>query len=163
MNNNWFRRSRRRFLLDYHIDSWNEEFLSKYDPDIYAEACFQSGATAATYMANTHTGLLSWPSRLGGVMHPGLRGLDMLGATINALHKRSLDAIVYYVFIYVQDYWNKHPEARSVKADGTSERHRINTVGNPRRFATCCFNNEEYRKFSLAELAEICDNYDFEG
>ncbi len=45
----------------------------------------------------------------------------MLKETIDALHKRGLDAIVYYVFVYAADYWNKHPEARTVLADGTAE------------------------------------------
>ncbi len=67
MNNNWHQRSRKRYFLDYHIDSWNDTFLTQYDPEYFAECCYRSGATAATYMANTHTGLLSWPSKLGGV------------------------------------------------------------------------------------------------
>lgn len=163
MNNNWHQRSRKRYFLDYHIDSWNDTFLTQYDPEYFAECCYRSGATAATYMANTHTGLLSWPSKLGGVMHPGHKGRDMLKETIDALHKRGLDAIVYYVFVYAADYWNKHPEARTVLADGTAERERINTEGGPHRFATCCINDPGYHDFSLAELAEICDNYDFEG
>ena len=163
MNTPWFERSRRRYFLDFHIDDWNDEFLTRYDPEAFAEACLQSGATAATFMANTHTGLLSWPSKLGGRMHKGLSGRDMLKETIEALHRRGLDAVVYYVFVYVADYWNKFPESRSVKADGNAQRQRIETDIGPHRFATCCINDPGYRKQALGELAEICDNYDFEG
>jgi len=163
MNNNWHERSRRRFFLDFHIDSWNEEFLSKYDPEEFAEYCYKSGATAATFMANTHTGLLNWPSKLGGELHPALKGRDFLGETIEALHKRGLDAIVYYVFVYVSDYWDKHPEARTVRGSGVVEKQSIKITGGPHRFATCCINDPGYLERSLGELAEICDNYDFEG
>ncbi len=163
MNNTWHTRSRRRFFLDFHIDDWNDEFLSMYDPEEYAECCFQSGATAATFMANTHSGMLNYPTKLGGKIHHAFEHRDALRDTINALHKRGLDAIVYYVFVYVVDYWDKHPEARTVRADGRAVKQRVGTKDGEPRFATCCINDPGYRRQSLAELAEICDEYDFEG
>lgn len=162
MRNDWFLRSRRRYFLDYHIDDWNDSLLAKYDPREFARACRDGGATAATYMANTHSGLLNWPSKLGGMMHPAFKGRDMLQETIDALHREGLDAIVYYVFGYVVDYWEKHPEARTVLEDGTADKQRVCLIG-AKRFATCCFNDSGYRTQALAELAEICDSYDFEG
>ena len=163
MNNDWYLRSRRRYFLDFHIDDWDEKFLSQFDPEEFAEACLKGGATAATFMANTHTGLLNWPSRLGGRMHARFEGRDVLRETIDALHKRGLDAIVYYVFVYVADYWDKHPEARTVLADGRVVKNRISTEHGEHRFATCCINDPGYRRQALGELAELCDNYDFEG
>lgn len=163
MNNNWYLRSRRRFFLDNHIDSWNDEFLSKYNPDTYAECCKSGNATAATYMANTHTGLLNWPSKCGGTMHPAWKGRDMLQETIDALHRRNIDAIIYYVFVYVADYWNEHPESRTVLQNGRNSMVRVGTDNGPARFATCCINDPGYRKRALSELAELCENYDFEG
>ena len=163
MNNEWHHGSRRRYFLDYHIDDWNEKFLSEYDPETYASACKKSGATAATYMANTHSGLLNWPSKQGGTLHPFLKGRDMLQETIDALHRNNLDAIVYYVFVYVVDYWDKHPSARSKMADGTVEKQRVGTREREKRFATCCFNDPGYRRQALAELEELCEKYDFDG
>ncbi|MDR1532411.1 MAG: alpha-L-fucosidase [Clostridiales bacterium] len=163
MNNEWHLRSRRRYFLDFHVDDWNDEFLSKFDPEQFAECCFQSNATAATFMANTHSGLTNWPSKAGGVMHRAFAGCDMLKETIDALHKRGLDAVIYYVFIFVADYWEKHPESRIVRADGRAVKQRVGTKNGEARFATCCLNDPGYRKHSLAELAEICENYDFEG
>lgn len=163
MNNDWYKRSRRRYFLDFHIDDWNDEFLSRFDPEEYAELCYKSGATAATFMANTHTGLLNYPSALGGTMHRAMGQRDFLAETIDALHRRGLDAIVYYVFVYVADYWDRHPEARSVRASGVVEKQSIKITGGPHRFATCCINDPGYLERSLGELAEICDKYDFEG
>lgn len=101
MNNDWYLRSRRRYFLDYHIDGWNDEFLAKYDPEVYAEACFKSGATAATYMANTHSGLLNWQSETGGEVHPSLKGRDMLQETIDALHKRGwMPLFIMYLYMW---------------------------------------------------------------
>lgn len=163
MNNMWHLRSRRRYFLDFHIDDWNETFLSQYDPEKFAEACLQSGATAATFMANTHSGLTNWPSKAGGRMHRAFQGRDMLKETIDALHARGLDAVVYYVFIYVVDYWENHPEARVVRADGRAVKQRVGTKDGEARFATCCLNDPGYRAYAMNELAEICEEYDFEG
>ncbi|MDO5423734.1 MAG: alpha-L-fucosidase [Eubacteriales bacterium] len=163
MNNNWYQNGRRRYFLDFHIDDWNEEFLSQYDPEHYAKCCQESGATAATFMANTHSGLVNWPSKAGGRMHRTFEGRDMLQETIDALHRRGLDAVVYYVFIYVIDYWEKHPEARTVREDGRMVKQRVGAKNGESRFATCCINDPGYRHYALAELTEICENYDFEG
>ena len=163
MNTNWHLRSRRRYFLDYHVDGWSDVFLSKYDPEVYAQTCLDSGATAATFMANTHSGMLNWPSALGGTPHPSLKGRDMLKETIDALHKRGLDAVVYYVFVYVIDYWEKHPEARTVLPDGTVIRQSVGTREREHRFATCCINDPGYRAQALGELTELCENYDFDG
>ena len=162
MRNDWYLRSRRRYFLDYHIDSWDDKFLSQYDPEIFARECKAGKATAATYMANTHSGLINWPSKQGGTVHPAFKNRDMLKETIDALHKEDLDAIVYYVFGYVVDYWEKHPEARTVLEDGNASKQRVCLIG-AKRFSTCCFNDQGYHDHALAELAEICDNYDFEG
>lgn len=159
----WYERSRRRYFLDFHIDDWNPEFLSRFDPEEYARLCEESGATAATFMANTHSGLVNWPSKLGAPMHRAFVGRDMLRETIDALHARGLDAVVYYVFVFVVDYWDKHPEARTVREDGRVVKQRVGTKNGEARFATCCINDPGYRARSLGELREICENYDFEG
>lgn len=163
MKEDWYKRSRRKFFLDYHIDGWDEEFLSQYDPEVFAQTCYEADATAVTYMANTHSGLLNWPSKIGGTLHPFLKGRDMLKETLDAIHKRGMDAVVYYVCVFVEDYWNKHPESRSTFADGTKIKQAVATRERPHRFATCCFNEPGYRKRTLDEIEELCRNYDFEG
>lgn len=162
MNSKWYEKSRRRILLDFHIDSWNEEFLTKYDPEVFAECVKRSEATAATFFANTHTGLTNYPTKVG-TMHPNLKGRDILRETIDSLHRRGLDAIVYYCFIYVADYWNTHPEARVTDATGNARKLMTSYAFGPKRFATCCINDPGYRKFSFDQAAEICEGYDFEG
>lgn len=163
MNNAWYLRSRRRYFLDFHIDGWDETFLSQFDPEEFAEACQQGGATAVTFMANTHSGLLNWPSALGGTPHPIVQKGDLLQQTLDAIHRRGMDAIVYYVFVYVEDYWNKHPEARTVLPDGTAPKSRVCFPPGAARFATCCINDPGYHDRALGELAELCERYDFEG
>jgi hypothetical protein len=162
MKPKWYERSMRRNLLDFHIDDWHPAFLSKLDPAHFAECVAALKSTAATVFANTHTGLCTYPTKVGE-MHAGLKGRDALGELIGELHKRGIDVVVYYVMIFADWYWDNHPEARVVDADGQAIKVLIGSKGKPRRFSTTCPNNPEYRRFVVAQIQEICDGYEFEG
>jgi hypothetical protein len=158
----WYERSLRRNLLDFHIDDWHPDFLSRYDPEHFADCVVSLRSTAATVFANTHTGLCNYPTKVGE-MHAGHQGRDVLGATIDALHARGIDVVVYYVMIFADWYWDNHPEARIIDANGEAKKVIIASAGKPRRFSTTCPNNEAYRAFVVAQIEEICDGYAFEG
>jgi len=162
MPQKWYEKSFRRNLLDFHIDDWHPLFLSKFDPAHFADCVVSLKSTAATVFANTHTGLCNYPTKVGE-MHAGHKGRDALGEMIAALHARGIDVVVYYVMIYADWYWDNHPEGRVVDANGVSRKVLINSQGKPRRFSTTCPNNEEYRKFVVAQIEEICKGYEFEG
>jgi hypothetical protein len=149
-------------LLDFHISDWDPLFLSRFDPDEFAEYVARSNSTAATVFANTHTGLCNYPTAVGQV-HAQFVGRDVLGETIDCLHRRGLDVVVYYCTIYVDWYWETHPESRSVDARGESRKLMIPSAGRAHRFSVCCMNDPGYREFVVAQLGEICDRYDFEG
>ena len=89
-------RRRPRNLLDFHVDDWHPDFLSRFDPVQFADGVLSLRSTAATVFANTHTGLSNYPTTTGE-MHAGLHGRDALGATIDELHRRGIDVVVYYV------------------------------------------------------------------
>jgi hypothetical protein len=158
----WYQRSLRRNLLDFHVDDWHPAFLSRFDPAHFADCVVTLGSTAATVFANTHTGLCNYPTKVGE-MHAGHKGRDVLGDMIRELHARHIDVVVYYVMIFADWYWDNHPEARVVDANGEAKKVLINSTGKPRRFSTSCPNNQEYRRFVVAQIEEICAGYDFEG
>jgi hypothetical protein len=162
MTQKWHQKSIRRHFLDFHIPDWHPDFLSRFDPAGFAERVAAEKATAATVFANTHTGLCTYPTK-AGAQHGNLRGRDLLGAMIDALHARGLDAVVYYCTIYTDWYWDLHPEARIVDAEGRSEKQLMPGFAHPRRFSTLCPNNSAYRSFVVAQLTEICTGYEFEG
>ena len=162
MKQQWYEKSLRRNLLDFHIDDWHPLFLSKLDPAHFADCVVSLKSTAATVFANTHTGLSNYPTKTGE-MHAGLNGRDVLGEMISELHRRGIDVVVYYVMIFADWYWDNHPEARVVDASGKAIKVLIGSKGRPRRFSTTCPNNVEYRRFVVAQIEEICDGYEFEG
>ncbi len=158
----WYERSLRRHLLDFHIPDWHPDFLSRFDPVHFAECVASEKATAATFFANTHTGLCNYPTKVGK-MHANLQGRDILGETINELHKRGIDVVVYYCLLYTDWYWDTHPESRIVDVQGKAEKQFMPGSIRRRRFSTICPNNKAYRDFVAAQLEEICEGYDFEG
>ena len=117
----WYERSFRRNLLDFHVDDWHPDFLSRFDPVQFAESVLSLRSTAATVFANTHTGLSNHPTTTGE-MHAGLQGRDVLGATVDELHRRGIDVVMYYVAIFADWYWDNHPEARVVDANGVAQK-----------------------------------------
>jgi hypothetical protein len=158
----WHRTSLRRHFLDFHIADWHPDFLGRFDPEEFALCVAAERATAATVFANSHTGLCTYPTAVGA-QHGNLRGRDLLAETIGALHRHGLAAIVYYCTIFTDWYWDHHPEARTVDAQGRGLKRRVSGPFHPRRFSTLCPNNQGYREFVVAQLNEICDGYEFEG
>ena len=162
MKQKWYEQTYRRLLLDFHIADWDERFLSQFDPVEFVDCVELANITTVMLMSNTHTGLCNYPTRVGAV-HTNLNGRDLLGETIDCCHTRGLNVVVYYCTVYVDWYWDHHPEARVVDADGKSEKLLMDQPGTPRRFSVCCLNNSDYQDFVVAQLTEICDAYDFES
>ncbi|MEG0767264.1 MAG: hypothetical protein RR482_06065, partial [Clostridia bacterium] len=78
----------------------------------------------------------------------------------DALHARGIRVIVYY------NIWNRwahdqFPSWRMVRADGRSTIE--NPDGSPSRFGQCCMNNEGYRTFVRAQIADLCTRFACEG
>jgi len=162
MKNNWYERYYRRMLLDFHIHEWHPEFLSRFDPEQFADCVAAGRMKSATIMTNTHTGLCNYPTKVGK-QHEAWKGRDAIAEMIEALHRRDIAVILYYCTIYTDWYWEQHPEARIVDADGRSDKLLMGNFGNPRRFSVLCPNNADYRAFVAAQLNELCERYEFEG
>ena len=52
----WYKNNFKRSLIDMHIPDWNPEFLSKFDPEKYADSVYASGAEVALISEYTEEG-----------------------------------------------------------------------------------------------------------
>ena len=153
----WFANRWRRILVDMHIPDWDAEFLSKLSPERYVDLMEQGGATSVMVYANSHVGFCLYPTKVGR-MHAGLKGRDFFGEVVELCHKRDITVVTYYTLVFNNYAYIEHPDWRAT----------INgwyPPGGPdssNRYGTCC-PNSPYREFALAELEEICGNYDTEG
>lgn len=153
----WYQKQFRRNLVDMHIEDWNEEFLSKFDPETYVENLKIGRIGAPMLYLQSHVGLCYWPTK-SGKMHNAFRGReDMMKRVERLCHQNGMDVIAYYSLIYNNWAFEQHPEWRIVDAAGRDTRF------GGGRYGQCCPNNMEYRAFTEAQIAEFCAYFDFEG
>ncbi|MFA6930781.1 MAG: alpha-amylase family protein [Lentisphaeria bacterium] len=154
-DNKWFTKSFRRLLVDMHIPDWNEEFLSCFSPENYADMMQLANVDTAEIYAGSCLGLCYWPTKVG-FPHRQLHGRDLLGETISACQKRNIKVQIY-LNVWSRAAYDKHPEWRLILHDGqgTVEHYKW-------RFGLCCFNTP-FRQYFLQMLAELNENYNCVG
>jgi len=157
MEEKWFKRSFRRNLLDMHIPDWDEKFLSEFDPQKYVDMLALANVQSTMFYANSHVGHCYWPTKTGH-MHKGLKGKDILGEVIDLCHQKGMDIIIYYSLIFNNWVYDNHSDWRIVTAEGKGGK---GLRGN--RYGVCCPNNSSYRDFVVAQIEELCKNYEFES
>ena len=159
----WIEGNYRRNLMDMHIDDWNEEFLSKIDPQEYVDALAAAHVQCAMVKAKPHTGLCYWPCDIGR-MHRGLKGRDFFGEMVEKCHEKNIAVIAYYTQVFDNWAYDNHPEWRLIAPDGkTFREYRHMDQFRGGRYGICCPNNEGYRAYVKANLQELNRKYDFEG
>ena len=151
----WYENSFKRNLIDMHIMDWNPSFMSKFDPEAYAEAVSASGVDTAIIYSGSCLGICYWPTEVGH-MHEGLHGRDIFGETVAACRRRGLKVIGYY------NIWNRwefdhHPEWRMRDSQG-----RAAQVDYGERFGLCC-PNTGYGDFVEHQIRDLCSHYELDG
>ena len=64
-NPDWYRTSFRRNLVDMHIEDWNPEFLSQFDPDKYYENLVRAHVKSPMIYLQSHVGHCNWDTKSG--------------------------------------------------------------------------------------------------
>jgi hypothetical protein len=159
----WYEKSYRRCLVDMHIEDWDEDFLSKLDPETYVANMKRANVQSAMIYANSHVGCCYWPTK-SGEMHKGIRGRDILGELLDLCRKEKMDTIVYYSLVYNNRAYELHPEWRIRNVDGKASRDPgVQNFFMKGRYGVCCPNNTGYRAFVESQVDELCSGYQFEG
>lgn len=165
----WYEKSFRRHLLDMHIEDWNDEFLSEFSPEKYAECLKKGKFKSAMIYFQSHAGLCYFPTK-SGVMHKAFKGKeDMIKKVAGLCRSRGMDVIGYYSVIYNNREFERHPEWRIVDENGepmygkcvkTEDGFAQNEVY---RYGTCCPNNLQYRDFIGRQIREMGEYFDVDG
>jgi len=167
-NKKWYSKSYRRNLIDMHIEDWNDEFLSKFDPKAYVEMLKISQTQVAMIYANSHVGYCYWPTKTG-LMHKCIKGRDIFGEIVTLCYKENLIPLAYYSVIYNNWAYENNQTWRMLDIDGKPSRERRSiSVDNESsiklgRYGLCCPNSQGYRKFTVKQLEELVSTYDFKG
>lgn len=151
--------TRRRLLVDMHVPDYDPGFLREVDAEALAADSARAGFARVLLDANSHTGLNHWPSSVGKD-HAVVSDRDLFGDLVTAVRAQGLQVHAYYCSLFVDWYWDEHPEARSVDSEGRAERGAIAAYP---RWAVLCPNNAAYREFVLTQLRELVTGYDLDG
>lgn len=161
----WLEGNFRRIFLDMHIEDWNEDFLSKVDPEALVELLADAGAQQIVVKCRTHTGLAHYPTKIGR-MHRGLKGRDYVREMIDLCHARGIAVMAYFSQIFDNWAYEAHPEWRGINGEGRTSRE-YEEYDSPimfrkGRYGILCPNNEDYRAYVKACLTEMTEQYQFE-
>ena len=114
----WFTDCLRRNLVDMHIDDWNDEFLSRFDPEEYVRNLKRAHIQAPMLYLQSHAGHCYWPTK-SGHMHRAFKGCEDKMRTLAELcHSEGMKVVGYYSLIYNSEEAYRHPEWRMRSVDG---------------------------------------------
>jgi len=150
----WYKTALYRQVLDMHITDEDPRFLSELNAKEYVDMLTLANVNSAVVFAVSHVGNSYYPTKIGH-MHQGLKGKDFLGEVIDLCHKKGIKVVVYYSLIYNTWAYRNFPDWRMIDVDGKG-------MGDNSRYGVCCINSP-YREHVVAQIEEICRNYEFEG
>ncbi|NLO37605.1 MAG: hypothetical protein GX112_14825, partial [Clostridiaceae bacterium] len=156
----WYLESKWRNLVDMHIPDWNDTFLSRFDPQAYADHLAASRADCAIIYAGNCLGYCFWPSKAGH-MHRGLLGRDIVSETVKACQAKGMRTIVYFN-IWNRVEFDRHPDWRMRYIDGRDTT--VNLDGSRNRYGICCLNHPDFRAFIRSQADDLaslvaCDGF----
>ena len=144
----------RQIHLDFHTSPFIDDVGSEFDAEKFADTMAKAHVNSVTVFAKCHHGMCFYPTKTG-YGHPALKGRDLLGEQISALHKRGIRAPVYFTVGWDEYSAFINPEWRQLDKDG-----KFGQSGNWKNMDYC---NPEYQALMLAQLDEILDNYKVDG
>lgn len=106
----------RQIHLDFHTSEHCHNVGTAFDPDVFADTLQQARVNSINIFAKCHHGYSYYPTQVGTV-HPGLK-FDLLGAQIEALHRRDILCPIYYSIMWDELAGKQHPEWVIVNKDG---------------------------------------------
>lgn len=147
----------RQVHLDFHTSPYINDLLSEFDAEEMADTFAEAHVNSVTVFAKCHHGM-SYHSTNVGHSHPHLNGRDLLGEQIEALHRRSIRAPIYFTIGWEERLALLQPEWRQLKKDGTfanQEQASDHSTKQPGAWKFMCFNHPEYLEYIEAHLEEI--------
>lgn len=147
----------RQVHLDFHTSEHIPDIGKQFDKKQFQEALTLGHVDSITLFSKCHHGWSYHPT-VANRMHPEL-SFDLLGAQINAAHEINVKTPVYISAGFDEKYAHEHPEHLV--------RRREQVLNPPEDFSRAgyhliCFNSP-YIDTLVAQVKEVCANYDADG
>jgi hypothetical protein len=155
----------RQVHLDFHTSPFIPDVGSEFNARDFARTLKRANINSVTIFAKCHHGQCYFPTKTG-VQHPALKGRDLLGEQIEALHREGIRCPIYTTVVWEEDVAQKHPEWRQMTREGTFAGWRTSANQVDVQPGIWKFNNfldPDYQDYMEAHVREICANYEVDG
>lgn len=155
----------RQVHLDFHTSALIPDVGVEFNAKAFAQTLKRAHVNSVTIFAKCHHGMCYFPTR-SGTIHPALKGRDLMGAMIEALHREGIRAPIYVTVGWDEDSAHKHLDWRQMRANGTFAQ-----IGNadfskaphPGGWRFLNFLHPDYQDHIEALLRELFKGYDVDG
>jgi len=151
------RLSFRQVHLDFHTSEKIPGIGSAFSKEQFQEMLKLGHVSSITVFSKCHHGWAYHPSRANET-HPELT-FDLLGAQIQAAHEIGVKTPVYISAGYDEKTARHHPQWKAVERNWQGKFETDPTVP---RYQLMCMNTP-YLEVLLAQVEEVCRNYDADG
>ena len=155
----------RQIHLDFHTSPFIPDVASEFDAKSFAQTFKRAHVNSVTVFAKCHHGMCYYPTSTG-TMHPALKGRDLLGEMIEALHREGIRAPIYTPVGWEEDVAQKHHEWRQMRDDGAFARCGNADLSQAAHPGGWWFNNflhPDYQDYIEAHVRELFAGYEVDG
>lgn len=110
--------SLRQVHLDFHTSPFIPDVGVEFDARDFASTFKRARINSVTLFAKCHHGMCYYPTETGKA-HPALKGRDLLGEMIEALHREGIRCPIYTTVAWEENIADTRPDWRQIRADGT--------------------------------------------
>jgi len=147
----------RQVHLDFHTSEKIAGIGSRFDKKQFQEALKVGHVNSITVFSKCHHGWAYHPSEKNEI-HPGLN-FDLLKAQIEAAHEIGVKTPVYLSAGLDEKYAVRHPEYLVRTQEGQTTWVKDFMTAGYHKFCM----NTPYLDYLLAQIKEVCENYDADG
>jgi hypothetical protein len=155
----------RQVHLDFHTSPLIPDVGTEFDARAFAATVKRAHIDSVTVFAKCHHGMCYYPAKTG-TPHPALRGRDLLGEMITALHREGIRAPIYTTVTWDEDVAARFPQWRQMRPDGRSADEPTPAelaAAHPGRWKYNDWVNPDYQDYLEAQTRELCRLYPVDG
>ncbi len=155
----------RQVHLDFHTSPYIHDVGCEFDAKEFAGTFKKARVNSVTIFAKCHHGMSYYPTKIG-TQHPALKGRDLLGEQIEALHQADIRCPIYTTVAWEEDVAQRFPEWRQIRKDGIFAQSGNSDPTQPVHPGGWRYNNflhPDYLDYIEAHLRELLAGYDVDG
>jgi hypothetical protein len=154
--------SQRQVHLDFHTSPYIPDVGSEFDPTEFAKTLRESRINSITIFAKCHHGMNYYPTKVG-TQHPALKGRDLMGEMIQALHREGIRCPIYTTVGWEEDAAQRFPAWRQMRIDGTFSNCNADGSIYPGPWKFMNFLHPDYLDYMEEHVREILSGYEVDG